>query len=224
MHKHHPVRRLIRNRPRLFIATSIGIIISLFLPADWPAITRALTAWNIAVWSYLFLIGWLMMRASHGRVRKIAEQEDENAAMILAVISVGAVLSVAAIIVELATVKDLPSGLRIGHVAFTAATVMGSWFLLGVVFTLHYAHMYYRAPAERPPLLFPDRNSEHDSEPDYWDFLYFSFTIAVAAQTSDVSVQTRAMRKVVLVQSVLSFLFNVAILGMSINIGASMVN
>jgi len=136
-------------------------------------------------------------------------------------VSIGAVLSVAAIIVELSTVKNLPSGLLIGHVAFTVATVMGSWFLLGIIFTLHYAHMFYRAPADRPPLLFPDR--EHDSEPDYWDFLYFSFTIAVAAQTSDVAVNSRAMRKVVLVQSVLSFLFNVAILGMSINIGASMV-
>jgi uncharacterized membrane protein len=219
MHKHHPIRRLIRNRPRLVVATGIGILISLFLPADWPAITRALTAWNIAVWSYLLLIGWLMLRASHGRVRKIAEQEDENAALILAVVSIGAVLSMAAIIVELATVKDLPAGLRIGHVAFTAATVMGSWFLLGIIFTLHYAHMYYRAPSEKPPLLFPDR----EIEPDYWDFLYFSFTIAVAAQTSDVAIGSRAMRKVVLVQSILSFLFNVAILGMSINIGASMV-
>jgi len=223
MHKHHPVRRLIRNRPRLVVATGIGILISLCLPADWPAITRALTAWNIAVWSYLFLIGGLMMRASHARVRKIAEQEDESAALILATVSIGAVLSMAAIIVELSTVKNLPSGLLIGHVAFTAATVMGSWFLLGIIFTLHYAHMYYRAPADRPPLLFPDHSIAHDSEPDYWDFLYFSFTIAVAAQTSDVAVHSRAMRKVVLAQSVLSFLFNVAILGMSINIGASMV-
>jgi uncharacterized membrane protein len=151
-------------------------------------------------------------------VRKIAEQEDESAALILTMVSIGAVLSLAAIFVELATVKELPTGIRIGHVAFTAATILGSWFLLGIIFTLHYAHLYYRAPCGKPPLLFPDR----DVDPDYWDFLYFSFTIAVAAQTSDVAVNTRAMRKVVLVQSVLSFLFNVAILGMSINIGASM--
>ena len=51
----------------------------------------------------------------------------------------------------------------------------------------------------------------------------FSFTIAVAAQTSDVIVMSRSMRKVVLAQSVLSFLFNVAILGLSINIAAGLV-
>lgn len=220
MSKHHPVRRLIRNRPRLFIALGIGVLIALLLPADWPQITRALAGWNLAVWSYLLLMGWLMLRASHARVRKIAEQEDESAILILALVSVCAVLSVAAIVVELATVKDLPAGLRTGRVAFTVATVMGSWFLLGIIFTLHYAHMYYHAPAEKRPLLFPDR----DIDPDYWDFLYFSFTIAVAAQTSDVAVNTRPMRKVVLVQSILSFLFNVAILGLSINIGASLVS
>jgi uncharacterized membrane protein len=218
-HKSHPIRRLIRNRPRLFTAIGIGIGLSFFLPDDWPAITRALTGWNVAVWSYLLLMAWLMLRASHARVRRIAEQEDESAALILAMVSTGAVLSLAAIFVELATLKDLPAGLRIGHVAFTVATVMGSWFLLGIIFTLHYAYMYFHAPPDQPPLLFPDR----DIEPDYWDFLYFSFTIAVAAQTSDVAVNSRAMRKVVLVQSILSFLFNVAILGMSINIGASMV-
>jgi uncharacterized membrane protein len=77
----------------------------------------------------------------------------------------------------------------------------------------------YRSPPARRALRFPD-NEQH---PDYWDFLYFSFTIAVAAQTSDVIVMTRAMRKTVLAQSILGFIFNAAILGLSINIAAGMV-
>lgn len=219
-HNHHPIARLIRHRPRLFIASAAGIAIAFALPSVWPLITRMLAGWNIAVWSYLILMSWLMLRASHARVRKIAEQEDESAALILAIVSIGAVLSLAAISVELVTVKELPTGFRVGHVVFTAATVLGSWLLLGIIFTLHYAHMFYRAPCDKLPLLFPG----DETDPDYWDFMYFSFTIAVAAQTSDVAVQTRSMRKVVLVQSVLSFLFNVAIIGLSINIAASMVS
>ena len=61
-----------------------------------------------------------------------------------------------------------------------------------------------------------------DFEPDYSDFLYFSFTIAVASQTSDVTVTTRAMRRLVLLQAVLSFIFNTTILAFSINIAASL--
>jgi uncharacterized membrane protein len=215
----HTFRRLINRRPRLFIAALAGISIALSLPSTWTPLTRMLTGWNIAVWCYLMLMAWLMLRASHARVRRIAEQEDESAALVLAVMSIGAILSLAAISIELATLKELPAALRLGRYGFTGATVFGSWLLVGTVFTFHYAHMFYRASPGPLPLLFPD----NETSPDYWDFLYFSFTIAVAAQTSDVSVQTRSMRKVVLAQSVLSFLFNVAIIGLSINIAASMV-
>jgi uncharacterized membrane protein len=79
--------------------------------------------------------------------------------------------------------------------------------------------MFYRSHANHRPLAFPDA----EENPDYWDFLYFSFTIAVAAQTSDVALMSRSMRKVVLAQSILSFVFNAAILGLSINIAASLV-
>ena len=58
--------------------------------------------------------------------------------------------------------------------------------------------------------------------PDYADFLYFSFTIAVASQTADVSITNRPMRRLVLLQSVLSFAFNTTILAFTINIAASL--
>ncbi|AMP01530.1 hypothetical protein CAter10_4094 [Collimonas arenae] len=45
----------------------------------------------------------------------------------------------------------------------------------------------------------------------------------MAVQTSDISIMTRPMRKIVLMQSVLTFLFNSAILGLSINIAAGLV-
>src|ERR1017187_3974545 len=104
----HPLRRLFRQRPRLLIATVFGFGIALSLPSAWPPITRILAGWDFLVWSYLILMWWLMLRASHARVRKIADQEDESAALILTILSIAAVLSLAAISIELATLKDLP--------------------------------------------------------------------------------------------------------------------
>lgn len=170
------------------------------------------------VWSYLLLMGSLMLRAKHARVIKIANQEDEHGATILALFSIATVASLVAIVLELST-QDLSTGFRLFNYLLTGATILGSWFFIGVLFTFHYSRMYYLSPANRRPLKFPD----DEQCPDYWDFLYFSFTIAVAAQTADVSVMNRAMRKVVLAQSVLSFLFNVAIIGLSINVMASLV-
>ena len=131
----HSFRRLIARRPRLMIAAVAGIGITVSLPETLPLLTRLLTGWNIAVWSYLILMGWLMLRASHARVRRIAEQEDENAALILTVMLIGAVLSLAAITIELATLKELPPVLRAGRYVFTGATVLGAWLLVGTVFT-----------------------------------------------------------------------------------------
>ncbi len=213
------IHQVVRARPRLIVSIIAGIGIGLAVPSQLDSVGRALIAWNVTVWSYLCLMGWLMMRASHARVRMIAEQEDNSATAVLAIMSIAAIASLAAIILELATARELALGSRLLHYAFTCATVFGSWLLLAVLFTFHYARIFYRSDPKKRALRFPD-----DAENlDYWDFLYFSFTIAVAAQTSDVTVATHSMRKTVLAQSVLSFLFNLAILGLTINIAASLV-
>lgn len=205
------------HHPRLAVTTMLGLVFGMLLPSDWNLITRLLSAWNVGVWTYLLSVGWLISRASAARVRTMAEREDNSPVALMVVLVSAAILSLAAIILELATVRSLAFEQRLLNYAFTGATLLSSWLLVGVLFTLHYAHMYYRVKPDKRPLAFPD----HDCVPDYWDFLYFSFTIAVAVQTSDVSIKSGAMRKAVLVQSVLSFLFNAAILGMSINIAAS---
>jgi uncharacterized membrane protein len=212
-------RQLLRTRPRLIVAILIGTVAGFALPLQWSLVTRSLIAWNITVWSYLLMVSWLMARSTHVQVRKSAEQEDRSASVILTIMTVAAVVSLAAIVLELTTVKALTLSHRLAHYGFTAATIVGSWFLVATLFTFHYARAYYQSPIDQRALRFPDG----ELSPDYWDFLYFSFTIAVAAQTSDISVMTRGLRKAVVVQSVLSFLFNVAIVGLSINIAAGLV-
>ena len=215
----YTVKSIVRSHPRLMVAIAAGVAASWIQPQQWDPVVRTLVGWNVTVWFYLGLMGWLMIRATHVKVRRIAEQEDQGAVAILAIMSIAAIASMAAIILELSTVKGLSFSLRLAHYAFTVATVFGSWCLVATLFTFHYARIFYRSPMERRALSFPDK----EENPDYWDFLYVSFTIAVAAQTSDVAIMSHSMRKTVLAQSILSFLFNVAILGLSINIAASLV-
>jgi uncharacterized membrane protein len=180
---------------------------------------RALIGWNVAVWAYLGLMTLLMIRGGSRHIHRLARQEDSNAIFVRAVMSLGAMVSLAAIIIELASVKNVAGSEKVIHYLLTAGTVFGSWLLVAVMYCFHYAHLFYRAPSDQKPLRFP----EDLAAPGYWDFLYFSFTIAVAAQTSDVSVMNTPARKAVLAQSVLAFIFNAAIIGMSINIAASVV-
>lgn len=200
------------------IAIGLGILVTFFLPAHLRDVTKGLIAWNVGIWTYLMMMAWLMLRADHIKVIKIAHQEDERGLIVLSMVSVAAVASLAAVVLELSTTKQI-SNLKLLHYLFTFSTIFGSWCFVSTMFTIHYAHMYYRAPASPRPLNFPNEDL-----PDYWDFLYFSFTVAVAAQTSDVAVASREMRKVVLLQSILSFIFNAAIIGLCINIAASLIS
>jgi len=218
MQPRHSLSHMVRHRRRLAIALAAGVAVGLAVPVD-GAITRFLIGWTATVWAYLILIGWLMVRASRARARWISEQEDPSATVVLALMSGTAVASLGAIVVELASARSLGPAAQVGHYLLAAGTVFGSWLMLNTLFAFHYAHVYYSSPPEARPLSFPEGAA---LEPDYWDFLYFAFTIGVAAQTSDVSVMTTPMRKAVLSQSVLVFLFNLAIIGLSINVAAGL--
>ncbi|MES2041884.1 MAG: DUF1345 domain-containing protein [Pseudomonadota bacterium] len=213
------IKQIIQRRPRLLLTLGLGSLAAILLPGSVSLVTRALCGWNVAVWTYLLLMAWLMMCADKHAVRKMAQQEDESAVAVLALMSLAAAISLLAIIHELSGMAGVGSEARAIKYLFATSTVLGSWLLLGVIFCFHYALLFYSAPQDKPALRFP----EGEDMPDFWDFLYFSFTIAVAAQTSDVTVMNRQTRKTVLAQSVLSFFFNVAVVGFSINIAASLV-
>ncbi|MCK8666505.1 DUF1345 domain-containing protein [Pseudomonas azerbaijanoccidens] len=206
-----------RTHPRLSAAILLGIAAGFLVPADSVA-SKILIGWNTGVWLYLLMMTWLTVRSKAPDVKRIAEIEDENAGLVLLLVCIAALASLATITFELAGSKDLESSRKLLHYGFTALTVIGSWLLIGVIFSLHYARLYYTWDGKEPALRF----AEGLTTPNYWDFLYFSFTIGVAVQTSDVGVATRDMRKIVLAQSLIGFLFNTAILGFSINIAAGL--
>lgn len=210
-----------RTHPRLSLATLLGLtggIASVFLHPHATFTSNCLTGWNLGVWLYLILIFTHTLRSNAEDVQRIAMIEDENAGVILMTVSIAALASLAAIFLELAGSKDMTSNQRLLHYAFTGMTIVGSWLMIGVVFSLHYARLFYTWKGKEPALRFADG----ETRPDYWDFLYFSFTLSVAVQTSDVGVASRNMRRIVLAQSLIGFVFNTAILGFSINIAASL--
>lgn len=212
-------RDFIAHRPRFIFTFLLGVASFFVFPVEWSVITRALLGWNLAIWTYLFLLTFLFLGSNHESVIKIAQREDSSALAVLLILITAAIVSLLAIVVELTQLRGLAAELRFMKYLFAGVTVLGAWLLLGTIFTFHYAVLYYRSPKSKRALAFPDL----DEHPDYWDFLYFSFTIAVAMQTSDIVVISREMRRAVLAHSILSFMFNAAILGFSINIAAGIV-
>lgn len=210
-------------RPRLLLAAVAGLATWPLLPAHWPAITQALVAWNVAVWLYVVLMAFFFARADHARLRRTAQAHAEGAAMVLATALAAAVASLVGVVVQFAQAHQPGTAHALPHILLALSTVAGAWLLMPTLFTLSYASRYY-APRRGHPsggMAFPHADARF--EPAYEDFLYFAYTIAVAAQTSDVAVTTRPMRRLVALQSVQAFVFNTAILALGINLAASLV-
>jgi uncharacterized membrane protein len=212
------MKKLFLNHPRLWISLLIGCAVFFFLPQQWSVLSRVLVCWNVGVALFLALIFIWMTRLTAEQICSRYIEEDESGPVILVLVTFAALLSLVAIVEPLATIKQVSGSERAAHFALAALTLADSWVLVPVMFTTHYADRFYSVLADARPLRFPETPM-----PVFWDFAYFSFTIAAACQTSDVSTADAGIRKVVIAQTLISFLFNATILGFAINVTAGLI-
>jgi len=212
--------RSIRVRPRLAMATLIGLSSLLLLPTTMAGPTRALVAWDMGVGLYLGLAWTMMVRGSVEKMRWRARRQDDGALAVLTLTVVAAVASIAAIILELIGIKSYSPDVQTLHIALAVVTIVCSWCLVHTAFALHYAHEFYDGEGTpgRACLQFPG-----NAQPDYVDFLYFSFVIGTTSQTADVSIASGTMRRFALVHGVIAFFFNTTLLALTVNIAAGLI-
>src|SRR3984885_15007812 len=202
---------------KLLTSVVAGAVLFFLLPSHWDTLTRVLVSWNGGVCVFLVWVFVWVSGCSAEQLYLKYKEEDETAAIILVTVTCAALLSLVAIVLLLSTVKQVAGAGRALHVGLGALAGMRSWFLVPTMFPLHYADAFYSATEEDRPLLFPQTR-----RPVFWDFAYFSFTIAAACQTADVSTANTPIRRTVLAHSVIAFAFNAFILGFAVNISAGL--
>jgi uncharacterized membrane protein len=152
-----------------------------------------------------------------GMRARAAANEPDHATLMLLVLAIVAIV-VTAVTQELINARNSDSA----GVLLAAVTLTISWFFTNSIFTLHYAHLYYlpatAADAEQAGGLdFPGG----DTTPDYWDFAYFSFVLGMTFQVSDVEITDKRLRRLALAHSVIAFIFNIAVIALSVSLVAS---
>jgi uncharacterized membrane protein len=139
---------------------------------------------------------------------------DEGRVAIPLLSVTAALASLGAIFFQLSTA---PAGRHFTNLIFAVVTILLSWSFIQFIFAFHYAHEFYADHRGKAGgLAFPN-----DEAPDYWDFLYFSFVIGMTSQVSDVCVTSKSLRRIVAAHSLLSFIFNVTLLALAINLTAT---
>jgi uncharacterized membrane protein len=183
-------------------------------------VTRVLMAWDLTALIYVAFAFVMVSRSTVETCHRRAALYDESDWVIVALVVASAAASFAAIFAELAVVKT-GAGPPVISLVVTGVTVVLSWTFTHMIFTLHYANLYYMPQKDGHPggLEFPGHRP-----PDYRDFIYYSFVIGCASQTGDINTVSHAMRRITLIHGIVSFAFNTAILALVVNVSASLLN
>jgi uncharacterized membrane protein len=206
--------RIVRARPRLFASVLFGLAVIALLPAVRFA-TRLLVGWDAGVALYLALVYHLVAVSQVSYIRLRARVKDEGKTAILVLTATAALASLAAIVAELGSSST--GGRSPAHLILATVTIVMSWAFTHTIFALHYAHDFYQEEGGKGGgLAFPG-----GEEPDYWDFVYFSFVIGMTSQVSDVAIISKTMRRTAAAHGIVSFVFNAALLALTVNIAAS---
>jgi len=185
---------------------------------------RLVLAWNIGVIVLLTLIAMMMWRSAPRETLRRAQKEETSNVLILLVILGTVTSALAAITYGLAKMKDVSYAMKVFHVYQSIAGVLLAWLLIHTIFSLHYAKLYYsetddRLNTFRKGLTFPGDKDVVD----YWDFVYYSFTIAMCYQTSDVTITSPYLRRLTIFHATVSYFFALGILGLLLDIIANIV-
>ncbi len=189
-------------------AVGLGVLI--------PLLGRSrgtLAAFDIACVLFLAAIAPLLGSAA-STMRRHARENDANRVLLLGLTFVVSAVILVAVASEL-TGKASPA-----TIALVVGTLALAWLFSNTVYALHYAHLFYSGDGsngdggkDKGGIDFPKCK-----EPTYWDFAYFSFTLGMTFQTSDVEITTTPIRKTVIGQCLAAFVFNIGVLAFTINV------
>lgn len=170
-----------------------------------------MAGFDVAALAFILSV-WPLLAADPDLMRRHAAANDVNRQLMLLLTGIVSLVVLVAVGVAVGQ-HGGPGGTVI---ALLLGTLALAWLFSNLVYAMHYAHIFYLADgqgADSGGLDFPDTK-----EPDYWDFLYFAFTLGMTFQTSDVSVTRGEMRQTVLFHCLAAFVFNLGILAFTINV------
>jgi len=207
------------SRRRIGFAAMFGMTIFLVLPDAMHLYTRILAAWIAGVFCFLSIVFWMMASSDAERTYHRAQRQEAQHWTIFLLVVCMALVSIGAIALMLVDNKDLPAPVLTVQLALSIVSILSSWFLTHTMFALHYTTCYYRRNDSNPELEYAGGvELPGEMQPDFLDFLYFSFTIGMTSQTSDISITTSPMRRLSLGHAIVSFFFYSVIIALSVGV------
>ena len=172
-----------------------------------------IVGWDAGAVTLVALAWWVIARSSPEETARRAGSDDPGRHVVFGIASVASMFSMFAAAFVFKQIKTLPSGDQLVWTLLTLGSIALAWTMAHTGYALRYAHLYYRSDEGKKGLDFPG-----DDDPSDIDFAYFSFTIGMCFQVSDVVVCSTPARRAVLLHAVISFIYNTMILALTLNL------
>jgi uncharacterized membrane protein len=189
------------------VVFAVGLVLAI-PPFGWGR--GAMIAFDVASALFLLVILQVFWRGAADQMRAASQANDANRAVLLLL------TVVTSIVIMVAVVSEKIEKATPWTIALVLTSLALAWIFSNTIYALHYAHLYYTDcdgdGNDNGGLDFPGCDS-----PDYWDFCYFSFTLGMTFQTSDVEIPSRRIRFISLGQCLAAFVFNLGVLAFTIN-------
>jgi uncharacterized membrane protein len=198
---------------RLAVGVAVGVIAGAAAPGRFGTTLKVIAGWDGAAMAMTVLAWSFIVRAAPARTRLWAASTDPGRLFIGGFVIVASAFSLLATGFALRGARSCPLEGRDLFLGLGLLAVAAAWTLTHTMYTLRYAHLYYRDGMEREGgLAFPG-----GGHPAYIDFAYYAFTIGMCFQVSDVTVTNPRLRRETLLHAMLSFLYNTVILAVALN-------
>ena len=217
-HAHHIVFRHALVRVGLSLAAGIAAYVA--ARSQVRAAASALVGMDAGS-AVLLAVSWTAIASSDAPLtRARAGAEDPGRTLVYVIIVLASATSLLAATILVGSARDLTPTLRQLGAVLCLATVALAWVVTHTAFTFRYAHLYYREDSEGVGGIdLPGK-----TDPAYFDFAYFAFTIGMCFQVSDACVSSPQIRRTVLLHAVISFAYNSIILAFVLNLVFGLAN
>lgn len=205
-----------RRHGLFLIAFAMGLVAGLG-SYRLAGVDRILIGADVFFAGYLLIIAAKSSRIDPAHFRKRGFEGDEGVPFIAMLSLAAVVVSLGAIVV---TMRATDQGFALRPLLALASVPLG-WMTIHLVMAFHYAGLWYARDdggRDAGGLAFPAETPD----PELWDFIYYSFTIGMTAQTSDVAVKTTSLRRITVLHGALSYFYNAVILALAVNLALTL--
>ena len=205
------------GKTRVGVAIAVGILGGVVDKAVGPKGTSLLVGWDAGAVVYFIWLLFTTFRLDEGNTAGLASSKGPNRRtidLVMLFASLASLGGVGLLLVQAAGAKGSEKDVL---VAIGIVSVLCSWVLVHAVYALRYARLYYDE-CDGGGIDF----NQKDDQPSYADFAYLAFTVGMTYQVSDTQIQDKRIRRTILHQAVLAYLFGTVIVAITINFVAGL--